>query len=158
MKCEMMRPPRTHHCSMCNRCVMRMDHHCPWVGNCVGLYNHKLFLNFTAHATIGCIIVVAVMGHNWYNTRRLRPYDNGHYNAIFLLAGSLTMSLSGLTFFHSFMLAKNWSTIEMANLQEGNPFNRTRKVMKTVKEKQARTPITLIVGRKNKDISVKNKE
>ncbi|XP_023610636.1 palmitoyltransferase ZDHHC16 isoform X3 [Myotis lucifugus] len=40
-KCIYPKPARTHHCSVCNRCVLKMDHHCPWLNNCVGHYNHR---------------------------------------------------------------------------------------------------------------------
>ena len=45
-RCRTFKPARAHHCSICNRCVVKMDHHCPWVNNCVGLGNHKFFLLF----------------------------------------------------------------------------------------------------------------
>lgn len=38
-KCNSVKPPGSHHCSICLHCVARMDHHCPWVNNCVGYYN-----------------------------------------------------------------------------------------------------------------------
>lgn len=51
-KCRVYKPPRCHHCSSCNRCILKMDHHCPWIGNCVGFYNHGHFIRFLIFASI----------------------------------------------------------------------------------------------------------
>ena len=51
-KCHAYKPPRSHHCRVCKRCVLRMDHHCPWIGNCVGHGTYAYFLQYTTAVVI----------------------------------------------------------------------------------------------------------
>lgn len=39
-----------------------MDHHCPWVGGCVGFENHKHFLQFLFYTFTGCLYTTLTMG------------------------------------------------------------------------------------------------
>lgn len=61
-KCVKPKPPRAHHCSVCNRCVLKMDHHCPWLNNCVGYHNHRYFYLYMVWMVVG---VVYLIGAGW---------------------------------------------------------------------------------------------
>ena len=59
--CLVRRPIRSKHCSVCDKCVARFDHHCPWVGNCIGEKNHTYFIFYllltsalTLTSVLGC--------------------------------------------------------------------------------------------------------
>lgn len=53
-KCGHYKPPRAHHCRVCKRCVLRMDHHCIWINNCVGHKNYKAFFLFVFYVVLAC--------------------------------------------------------------------------------------------------------
>lgn len=59
--CQGYKAPRSHHCRKCGRCVMKMDHHCPWINNCVGHYNHGHFTAFLASAVGGCCVSTVIL-------------------------------------------------------------------------------------------------
>ena len=44
INCFVIRPINSHHCSICHKCFIEHDHHCPWLSTCIGLNNHKYFI------------------------------------------------------------------------------------------------------------------
>ncbi len=63
-KCEIIKPPRSHHCSVCDKCVIKMDHHCPWINNCVGHGNYRYFISFMLYVSLATgYIAIAIFPH-----------------------------------------------------------------------------------------------
>ncbi|XP_068612097.1 zf-DHHC domain-containing protein [Brachionichthys hirsutus] len=75
-RCETYRPPRAHHCRVCQRCVRRMDHHCPWINNCVGELNQKYFIQFLFYTGMASLYSLVLVVSAWvWRIRNERESD-----------------------------------------------------------------------------------
>lgn len=59
--CEIVKPRRSKHCEICQKCVSVYDHHCPWINNCVGSRNFKYFYSFIAMLLINIIFGIVTI-------------------------------------------------------------------------------------------------
>lgn len=115
--CKIFRPPRASHCSICDNCVDRFDHHCPWVGNCVGRRNYRYFYLFTLSLSLLTIYIFAFDIVHLV----LRSVNSGFVSAIKETPGTILevlvcfftlWSVVGLTGFHTYLISLNQTTNE----------------------------------------------
>eukprot|EP01135_Chromosphaera_perkinsii_P012105 Nk52_evm43s2579 gene=Nk52_evmTU43s2579 len=76
--CLLFRPLRAKHCGMCDACVAKFDHHCPFVGNCVGANNHKPFMWYIV--TLDAMAFMYIYATYGY----LRVYENDNASQDFI--------------------------------------------------------------------------
>jgi len=117
--CKIFRPPRASHCSLCDNCVENFDHHCPWVGNCVGRRNYRYFFLFISSLTILCLYIFVFAIVNI--VLLANQSDGGFLEALKTSPGSVLeilvcffsiWSVIGLSGFHSYLIVQSLTTNE----------------------------------------------
>jgi hypothetical protein len=58
--CKVIKTLRSRHCNVCGVCIERMDHHCSWLNNCVGVNNHNSYLFFVIYAWFMALLVMCI--------------------------------------------------------------------------------------------------
>ncbi|GJE88445.1 DHHC zinc finger domain-containing protein [Phanerochaete sordida] len=127
-KCWAPKPERAHHCSHCGRCVLKMDHHCMWLGyKCLGHRNYTSFLHFiTCISLLSLYIACVSVSATYYAfTNPLNIDDATPLHAMSLgMAGIiLTMVLGPFAIYHAFLVSTNQTTLEHLS-----PFQLLRKL------------------------------
>jgi len=118
-KPAMYKPDRAHYCRVMQRCVLKMDHFCPWLNNCIGFYNHKFFVLFVAYMAMITVFMVVVMTPVFVNivsnmeqiTLDLKDQEF-HVSLTYLMLCLLSVGLSAFFIFHAYLVLFNYTTIE----------------------------------------------
>jgi palmitoyltransferase len=123
-KCGLQKPERAHHCSVCKRCVLKMDHHCPWINNCVGYGNYRYFCLFLFYLALCCLFVMVMYFQAFLETmvspRRSKISFSGRQSIslCWIIATCILFALMLLGGFHVYLVLTNQTTIEFhTNMQ-----------------------------------------
>ncbi|XP_076955282.1 protein S-acyltransferase 10-like [Bidens hawaiensis] len=115
--CNVVQPPRAKHCHDCDKCVLQFDHHCVWLGTCIGQANHCRFWWYILEETALCVwSEFLYMKYLPTHTERPLLVDVIMIIVICILLIAL-MFLLLLLFFHSYLVVTNQTTYELLGRQ-----------------------------------------
>ena len=120
--CFHFRPPRTSHCAECDNCVQNFDHHCLWMGTCVGKRNYRYFYFVIFFTTICSLIQffcsIGYMIHHFKYTEDKFKSNESKYMVIslsfvcFFNLMFLIFFLAKLFYLHTRLLSKGLTFYE----------------------------------------------
>ena len=146
--CDCYKSWRAHHCSVCSRCVLKMDHHCPFVWNCVGYANYRYFYLFMFYLWTGSVYYVWLgygamaslfriksCAFEWLpfflcQITKLKVERNELFVFLYYTGIGIIVMMLPFVGFHSYLVMTNQSTIEAISKRSNRKWARLRFVKK----------------------------
>ncbi|KAJ0052781.1 hypothetical protein Pint_02029 [Pistacia integerrima] len=135
-------PPRSCHCAVCDNCVEKFDHHCPWIGQCIAQRNYRFYLTFVISTLVFFIYIFAFS--IWGIHQRKVKNSTGLFGmlkgcpeslAVITFSFAAICFLGGLAIYHMYLTATNQTAYEnfrQRYVDSQNPYDKG--ILSNVKE------------------------
>jgi hypothetical protein len=113
-----------------------MDHHCPWINNCIGFWNRKYFMLLLVYVLLSTYFIVVTMGYDFFLTLKWELdvfyYAREQQNQTklvrtlliqvsYVLTCIISVLMTMFLRFHIFLATTNKTTIENLD-KKGKPY------------------------------------
>eukprot|EP00735_Rhodelphis_limneticus_P002343 TRINITY_DN13178_c0_g1::TRINITY_DN13178_c0_g1_i1::g.31128::m.31128 TRINITY_DN13178_c0_g1::TRINITY_DN13178_c0_g1_i1::g.31128 ORF type:complete len:325 (-),score=38.17,sp/Q7XA86/ZDH11_ARATH/30.04/2e-28,zf-DHHC/PF01529.15/1.9e-40 TRINITY_DN13178_c0_g1_i1:287-1201(-) len=113
-KCNMLQPMRVKHCRDCEHCIYRFDHHCFWLGTCVGRKNHRIFYLFIFSESMLCVLSTYLVYTTFQDEDKVEDWVTTNFYSLLTFSLNCMFSIlpTVLLGYHTFLMSTNQTTWE----------------------------------------------
>lgn len=126
--CKHYKPFKSHHCSICDKCILDMDHHCIWLNNCIGRNNRQLFYRFIFLCILAGLYLTLTLAKTYFiisieswDNLEISVFDRAVIKFLFPFGFSVFVVVGVLMGFQVYLAFKDWTTLDyLANSQDNS--------------------------------------